>query len=386
MSKTILAATAAILLVACAAVATVQLIGVGGRQGATEQELRSRIVELERRLEDLGDGRSSSLIDFPPAILPVGDIGATAPTREREMVERFPTGPQREGWEELSHRLEIVESQLTALLRDPIERGYEFLRSPSAQLRRDGIELLERLARNDPRALAAIREMLGDLDPRVREQALESLADLDDIDSLPLMLGMLGDGEVRVRREVVSSLEALLRELEPGSALAADAVAALSRSARDADGNVRERAIEALGNARTPQATATLIAALDDQEADVRSEAIRALGRGGDRSAVPALRSVYSGADGRNRMTAAISLWRLGDRDAFRQEAVTLVHDATAHENERERSRAVHLLGEVSPSEYRATIEQALQDPSERVRRTAERILNGSGWNRGRGR
>ena len=60
-------------------------------------------------------------------------------------------------------------------------------------MRREGVNILRRVARFDPEARAAIRERLSDPSPRVREQAAQKLRDLKDKESAPkVMAAMIG--------------------------------------------------------------------------------------------------------------------------------------------------------------------------------------------------
>ena len=58
----------------------------------------------------------------------------------------------------LESKISTMEQRLAGLEDDPVRRGYAFLASESDELRREGVNILKRVARFDPEARAAIRK------------------------------------------------------------------------------------------------------------------------------------------------------------------------------------------------------------------------------------
>ena len=335
-----------------------------------DADLEFRVAELEERLRDVLSGAEV-------ALRPERDVEDDF---ERQAVlapvsELAPAGGALGG---IRSRLDLVELQLESLRTDPIERAYNYLASESARARRDGIQLLERYARFDPRARQEVRSMLADGDPSVRAAAVRSLAEIGDTDSLEAVRSLLDDPDNGVRRRVADSLHDLLRGMDRDSVEFADGVRDLARHAADSDARVRAEVADSLGDLRSPDgATDALVRLASDPSERVRREALGSLFRSRDPAAAPALRQYYDTAqDDRMRVNAAVALARLGQPAPFQREAVALIQSATSSKDDRQRARAVSLLGRVDARQYRNVLSQALQDPSERVRREARRALN----------
>jgi HEAT repeat protein len=269
---------------------------------------------------------------------------------------------------DVESRVAALEQRIEGLEEDPLRRGYAFLGSESAELRREGIRGLMRVARFDPEARAAIRRALGDASPRVRREALEALGDIRDKESVPEMMELLADQDAAVRRDAIEAL---------GECEAAEAGLAIARQLADTDERIREAAADVLGGLKSAEAGDLLRSALKDASEDVRGEAIASLGEAGVKSAVPDLRRMYDeGADGgRYRMRLVLALRRLGDEAPFRQEVERLSQAALGDPDERARSRALRELASFARTEARSVFTRALEDPSVLVRREAERIL-----------
>jgi HEAT repeat protein/beta-lactamase regulating signal transducer with metallopeptidase domain len=97
----------------------------------------------------------------------------------------------------------------------------------------------------------------------------------------------------------------------------ARAVAPLSGALRDADANVRQQAVFALGQLDAREAVPAIAGALkDDNDAEVRKQAAFALGQIGEPAAIPPLIAALKDADDEVREQAAFALGQVGDKAA----------------------------------------------------------------------
>ncbi|AXL53337.1 PBS lyase [Paraburkholderia caffeinilytica] len=243
----------------------------------------------------------------------------------------------------------------------------------SSEVRAQAAEVLGAWERAD--AVAALCEALADRAEDVREAAAQSLSNLKDPESGPLLapwtahgdpfvrqaalrglrelryagalepaLAALAANEYIVRLEAVSVLGWLKNEhalgpltaaaaqdpsaavrraaigaLGIGAAATDDIIAALLSALGDAAWQVREEAAATLGKLRAPGARDALIAALDDDYWQVRLQAVRALGKLGDANASAistastAVAALLTHAISNLRKEAALSLGELGD-------------------------------------------------------------------------
>ncbi len=229
----------------------------------------------------------------------------------------------------------------------PSPSAAELAMSQDPKTRRKAAKKLRDLAKSDPEAQRQLRRLLGDPDASVRREALDALRKGGDPTALNETLALLGDSDRNVRE---------------GAAKAAASLAAKSTDATD--------------KAKASQA---LQAALKDKSFEVQAEAIEALGRGGDPSAIAPLREVYGDGSGPNALGTALALAKLGDRAAFQKEATRLRGLFDHGGSSDEKRDAIRVLAEHAPQESRAVIEKALRDPSDRVRKEAQRALERSG-------
>lgn len=314
---------------------------------ASVQGLEERL----RRLEDgLGQARGSGKGE--PGAEDRGDEGKLDPEAR---------------WTALESQVSTMEQRLGGLEDDPVRRGYAFLASEDAELRREGVNILRRVARFDPEARAAIRKLLRDPSPRVREQTAQVLRDLRDKESTPEMMELLADSEPTVRRRAVQALTTID---------AREAVSALGdRLTSDQDDGVRESAADGLGKLKSSQATDSLLKALKDQSEAVRGEAIASLGEVGAKEAVPDLRAIYDQDPGRYRMQLVIALKTLGDEAPFQREVERLSQMVEKDADAGIRRQAIRELAVLARDSAQQVFSQALLDPSPMVRREAERAL-----------
>ncbi|MBN1417507.1 MAG: HEAT repeat domain-containing protein [Planctomycetes bacterium] len=274
-------------------------------------------------------------------------------------------------------RLADLETRIRGLEEDPIQRGYDFLGSGNADLRRQGILALERIAKDDPAAKATIRQMLADQDPRVRMTAIDTLADIGDRESIPSIMNFLADPDRNVRQQAMRSLQEMnAREAGP----------AIAELLKDDDPRLRSQAADIVGRMRVKESADLLIQALADERNEVKGEVIASLGEIGAKEAVPYLREMYENDPGQHRVRLLRSLASLGDAKPLADEVNRLATVVRTDGNEDARRRAMWTLAWLSPEKSKAVLQQALQDPSERIRQEAARALRGEGGNRSGGR
>jgi len=326
-----------------------------------------RLDRLERDLRDLGSRTARGSL---------ASTDGSAAMPQRAPVVDPGSGASAARLNDVVVRLDDLERKLEVLTEDPLLRARNYLESTNPRARREGVELLARFARFDPEARQKIRAMLNDPDAGVRREAVQAIGRSRDREALPAVSAMLADQNSRVRTEAADAMEDLLEGLEPGSPQFQQGVDALLARVGDSEGRVREEIIDTIGDLGAKQATPTLIRMLGDADGDVREEAVEALGTFGDRSAIPHLQRLYQNTPAGDRMDIAVAMARLGDTGAFRQEASGLVRALQDRSvSNRERARAVSLLGRADPSHYRGVQEQARQDPRRWVRRAAEPAL-----------
>jgi hypothetical protein len=272
-----------------------------------------------------------------------------------------------ERWSAVEASISGLDLRLKGLEEDPVQRGYSFITSENAELRREGVNILARVARLDPEARAALRGLLADPSPRVREQAAQKLAQLEDKESAAAMATLLGDTDPLTRRRAVEGL---------GAAGARESARDLGRSLlSDADDRVRQTAADVLGRLGSEEAREFLVEALKDKNDAVRGEAIASLGEIGATSAAPQLRALYDQDPGNHRTRLVIALKSLGDEAPLRIEVTRLSEIIHSGGDDDLRQRAIRDLVAIDRSGAQAILTEALNDPSPRVRREAERAL-----------
>jgi HEAT repeat protein len=357
--STLPALAAAVTLLAGLAAGAVLFRNRGIPAGLTAQldSLAARLAAIE--------GRAAARANRDPA--PAPERAAAAP--ELEPGEVDPESDSDDDGQpagDLAARVEDLERRLQALETDPIERGYAYLQSQNAELRRRGIRALEAVAAGDPQAREALLRMLGDPEAAVRLETLDALADLEDKALAGEITNLLADPSAEVREEAIDTLAELGAEGE------ATAIAGLLG---DPESQVREEAANALGELKNSAAAPALIAALQDTSEDVRGEAIASLGEIGARDAVPLLRALFDKDPGIHRLRLIRALQQLGDSQPLQMEIERLSQAALNASADTARSEAVRNLAQLAPGQAEEVLRKALEDPSSRVRREAERAM-----------
>jgi len=168
--------------------------------------------------------------------------------------------------------------------------------------------------------LATVRSALKDKDAVVRKAAMAATVELNDPQSLPIVMEMARDVslEDQVRIDAIKTLLAskspeaakvaggIVSEGKASSALliaaldtlrlsaAKDAAHSIQNALSHADPAVRSKALEAMAATAGSSATAPIVAALKDPELNVRKTAVRMAGEAGVREVIPALIEVAS--------------------------------------------------------------------------------------------
>jgi len=153
----------------------------------------------------------------------------------------------------------------------------------------------------------ALKKMLQDEDPQVREAAAQALERLETLLSVEEVIAAMGEGP-RGRRiqaifaaeqiDSVKVLPALLAQLE------------------DPDEDIRVAAVQVLGRKKHPKTLGELVKRLKDPSPSVRFYAAEALGEFGDKRLVPYLAQLLKGRDLNLACCAAMALGRIAAGEA----------------------------------------------------------------------
>jgi HEAT repeat protein len=219
---------------------------------------------------------------------------------------------------------------------DAVEALCEALADGAENVRDAAAQSLSNL--KDPESGPLLAPWTTHRDPFVRQAALRGLRELRYAGALEPALAALAASEDVVRLEAVSVLgwlkseqalgpltavaaqdpnaavrRAAIGALGVGAAATEDTIAALLGALRDAAWQVREEAATTLGKLRVQSARDALIAMLNDDYWQVRLQAVRALGKLGDATASAAIAALLTHAISNLRKEAALSLGELGD-------------------------------------------------------------------------
>ncbi|MFM0703506.1 HEAT repeat domain-containing protein [Paraburkholderia sediminicola] len=219
---------------------------------------------------------------------------------------------------------------------DAVEALCEALADGAENVRDAAAQSLSNL--KDPESGPLLAPWTTHRDPFVRQAALRGLRELRYAGALEPALAALAASEDVVRLEAVSVLgwlkseqalgpltavaaqdpnaavrRAAIGALGIGAAATEDTIAALLGALRDAAWQVREEAATTLGKLRVQSARDALVAMLNDDYWQVRLQAVRALGKLGDATASAAIAALLTHAISNLRKEAALSLGELGD-------------------------------------------------------------------------
>ncbi|MFM0166495.1 HEAT repeat domain-containing protein [Paraburkholderia sediminicola] len=219
---------------------------------------------------------------------------------------------------------------------DAVEALCEALADGAENVRDAAAQSLSNL--KDPESGPLLAPWTTHRDPFVRQAALRGLRELRYAGALEPALAALAASEDVVRLEAVSVLgwlkseqalgpltavaaqdpnaavrRAAIGALGIGAAATEDTIAALLGALRDAAWQVREEAATTLGKLRVQSARDALVAMLNDDYWQVRLQAVRALGKLGDATASAAIAALLTHAISNLCKEAALSLGELGD-------------------------------------------------------------------------
>ncbi|MDX2019432.1 MAG: HEAT repeat domain-containing protein [Deltaproteobacteria bacterium] len=302
----------------------------------------------------------------------------TQPTRLPPPV--FVIDPSSEGAESASLANAVAElSRQVAQLQERAANGGDteqaLLSSDDADERRQALRRMRGRVKTDPQALAAIKGLLADPDARIRKEAIDALESLESPAHIPAMKALLTDADSSVRGRAAKAL-ADMAENSTDPAVRSAAANDIAALLVDKDSRARMDAVRGLHDLGGPESVQGLLRALADKDFEVQGEAIRGLGEVGDAQALGALRQSYGDGTGPSALDAALALKRMGDGSAFEKESTRLQSQATSASNSDDRRHALRVLAENAPTQARPLLEQALRDPSDRVRRDARRALD----------
>jgi HEAT repeat protein len=170
-------------------------------------------------------------------------------------------------------------------------------------------------ARPDVEGMRARLADLASSDAGRRTQAAATLGKMADAAAVPVLIGLLRDGDADVAREAATSL---------GLLFSAGAVEPLIVVVENREHYfhtvVRAAAAQSLGQLRDPRAVAPLLVAVRDPIAEVSAEAIGALSSLSDPRSLPALLEVVRNEHGfflaTARRAAVLGLARIGGEQA----------------------------------------------------------------------
>ena len=347
--------------------AGVSLILLGKRESNVDtidvEPSDSRSDELERRLSEFATELKKLKVSGTNG--EPQDLGSSAPSEEKPDE----LGASLE--ETLLARLETMEARLRGLEGDPVHRALSYIVSANPELRQQGVESLASLAKSDPDARAALRDMLKDGDADVRMSALKALTEAQDRDSAVLVSALLDDENAEVRREAIRTLASL------GDV---DSAAEIASYINDENDEVRRTAVDAMGKLEFGESAAALITALDDPNIGVRGEAISSLGEIGAKESLPRLRELYAAQENGEhreddqRVGIAMAMKQLGDDSAVQAEIERLGH--MVHYNDHPGAmRALMYVGRNQPAARQYFARAAEASNVEWIRREARRML-----------
>lgn len=228
-------------------------------------------------------------------------------------------------------------------------------RSPGMGVDIDGLSDIE-VSREDV--------TIGDADPTDLTAAdTEPVADSE----LTALLADLSEGDVRDRQRAAIALAD--RDATP------TALRALETAAReDPDADVRQFAVEALGELGGEAAERVAVAALGDDDPWVRAEALVALDHADRERYADLIEERLADDHHAVRRNALIALWKLRGAGVF-ETAVRLVDD----DSDRVREWVATILGDIDDERTREPLDRLADDGDDIVARAAREALEGDG-------
>jgi len=213
--------------------------------------------------------------------------------------------------------------------------------------RKSALKLLKQV--KDRRALPALLDMLGDERGYVRVAAAEALVDVADASAIPALMIALNDEKPYMR---VAAADALACIKDPA------AVTGLLEALLDKNRMIGVSAAEALGRIGSAEAVPGLLEALHHAESDVRRASAEALGMIKDSRAVPGLLAALHDPVSYVRRAATEALGAIGD-DVAVPELVARLADESKEwwQNEGVSDIAVQALERIGTGQALAAVE-----------------------------
>lgn len=243
-------------------------------------------------------------------------------------------------WAVRALALDAIGSLKSAEFLEPMRRA---LRDESPDLQQRAAEIL--LEMDDPRAIEILREGARDIDPTVATAAATALQRLEDVsnaDSTPV------PNAPKTPAGSFVMLEAMLAASHP---------------------DLRQAAVEALGNCDDPGAIAALVTALMDSEDGVRVAAANALsGRG------------WKPSSAEEEAFLGVILERWDEVVGLKENATTPLLMVLDSEEPEVRAQAAVALGRIRDNRAVERLVVLLDDKVKKVRSAAANSLRSFGW------
>jgi HEAT repeat protein len=241
-------------------------------------------------------------------------------------------------------------------------------------------EAVALLGHYGPRAAAVVPrlvKLLKDPDATVRIQAARALWQVDKAQTPRAVAALreaLGDNSALIRRQAVL----LLADIGPA---AREATGSLVEALNDADDNVRRGSLHALTRIGPAAVVPALIEALKHREANRREQAAFALGQFGAvaRDALPALRTAMTDPAPLVRVSAAQALWHVDGQQP--QAAIGVLLEVFQQHRTTIRRKALSGLRNLGAGDEQtvAALIQALKDDDTALRRETVEALGSLG-------
>jgi HEAT repeat protein len=229
------------------------------------------------------------------------------------------------------------------------------------------VALLQALARRgDKSTLPVFIAAVNDADESVRGTALAGLGVIGNASAVPLLLKAAATNGLP-QESARQGLQSL-----PG----ADIDQALLGALNEQDPPIRLEVIRALAARHVVAATQSLLKAAGDANADVRNESLKALGSVAASDALPALAALLVKIDDSgSRSEAAAALVKIADRDADVELRCEAILQAVASAEGPAKLALLGVLGRVGGQKPLECLRAAMKDPDTKVNDAAIRAL-----------